>query len=461
MSIPSYEKWRKGTFTWSIRSGALSDLDDAIKRYELAPSPINASKVKMAFQAWKRSRSDKNMPSARDNYGMVAALEQALQTVGGVAFKPEEMQALQYIAKERKLVLQKLFQNREITYRLGSKAAWKKSTSDLQNSFTVASEKGRQVSAGLGIAAGAGGISNMQHAPGAANMAAQAGRSVMPPAQMLEKIKETLLNKVQQMVLSFTSVDGMVSNLDALGPINNIISFSLTQAIANCTPVVGYATGAFATFTSWMDTVIAANNYVKTKRARHIFEVGDPQAAYDAVKVCIKRDLDACIATAAITTAIFSLQTGMNFVDGGVMSGPILGALAALASALQELVLAIIERVEVVRVKALLRDPSKLDMRIFSAYPLLGCYMLMSATFSDLIPLECFGMAGWVDYIEEMKSKRFDDLYQAAADLIDRSQFEIVGMPKRPVGSAGAGLGNLIGSIFNAGLNSTGAVPAA
>ena len=72
----------------------------------------------------------------------------------------------------------------------------------------------------------------------------------------------------------------------------------------------------------------------------------------------------------------------------------------------------------------------QLDVRLFRTYPLMGCYLLTSATFSDLIPIDNFGTPGWMDHVENLKKRRFDGIYEAAAGLIDKSPWEIEGLPK-------------------------------
>ena len=84
---------------------------------------------------------------------------------------------------------------------------------------------------------------------------------------------------------------------------------------------------------------------------------------------------------------------------------------------------------------------NKLDVTLFESYPLMGCYLMTSATFSDLIPIHCFGTPGWMDYIESMKKRTYDGIYDAATGLIDNSPWEIKGLPKRPVKGAGLQFG--------------------
>jgi hypothetical protein len=78
----------------------------------------------------------------------------------------------------------------------------------------------------------------------------------------------------------------------------------------------------------------------------------------------------------------------------------------------------------------------QLDTRLFRTYPLMGCYLLVSATLSDLIPIESFGTPGWMDYIENLHKRSFEKICKASIDLIEKSPWEIEGLPKRPKGSS-------------------------
>lgn len=102
--------------------------------------------------------------------------------------------------------------------------------------------------------------------------------------------------------------------------------------------------------------------------------------------------------------------------------------------------------------KVLAQGP--LDIHLFKTYPLMGCYLLTSATLSDVIPIDCFGMPGWMDYIEDLKSRGYDGIYESATNLMESSPWEIPGMPKRPMKGGAQGLGGtmapgLAGDLMN------------
>lgn len=67
----------------------------------------------------------------------------------------------------------------------------------------------------------------------------------------------------------------------------------------------------------------------------------------------------------------------------------------------------------------------------------MGCYLLLSATLSDRIPVDCFGTPGWTDYIVNLKKTGSDNIYNATTELIDASPWEMTGLPKRPQKTGG------------------------
>jgi hypothetical protein len=79
----------------------------------------------------------------------------------------------------------------------------------------------------------------------------------------------------------------------------------------------------------------------------------------------------------------------------------------------------------------------RLDTTLFCTYPLRGCYLLNRATLSDVIPITCFGTPGWKEYIESTKKNAFDEVVRQSVVFIDKSPWEIQGMPKRSLGSSG------------------------
>lgn len=58
------------------------------------------------------------------------------------------------------------------------------------------------------------------------------------------------------------------------------------------------------------------------------------------------------------------------------------------------------------------------------------------ATLSDIIPIDRFAKPGWMSYIERLKRGSLDHILRQSVKLIDKSTWEIQGIPKRPKGSS-------------------------
>jgi hypothetical protein len=53
-----------------------------------------------------------------------------------------------------------------------------------------------------------------------------------------------------------------------------------------------------------------------------------------------------------------------------------------------------------------------------------------------LIPIDSFGSPGGMDDIENLHKHGFEQIYKSSADLIEKSPWEIEGLPKRPKGTS-------------------------
>jgi hypothetical protein len=164
--------------------------------------------------------------------------------------------------------------------------------------------------------------------------------------------------------------------------------------------------------------------------------LGAPAAAFAALEKLLKEETEHAAISAGINTTSFAAKTGLLFADGGAISGPVVGAVNALAQIAHTLYLLGMEYRATKDANAAL-TAGHLDITLFETYPLMGCYLLNCATLSDIIPIKCFATPGWKDYIEHMKKGAIDNVLKQSAGLIDKSPWEIKDMPKRPGGSSG------------------------
>ena len=133
---------------------------------------------------------------------------------------------------------------------------------------------------------------------------------------------------------------------------------------------------------------------------------------------------------ASISTADFTAKALLTLADGGVASGPIVGAATALANLTHKIYLFGREYQESKSANKILADPSKLDCKLFEAKPLLGCYMICCSTLSDIINMGVyeFGRPGWMEEVEALKRDHFDPVRQTADAFMRNSPYVINGM---------------------------------
>lgn len=194
-------------------------------------------------------------------------------------------------------------------------------------------------------------------------------------------------------------------------------------------PVVGLVKDGYDLILGWRDAAqkILKDHCVASRG--HSIDTGAPKAAFESLRTILKSEARQSAADASLATASFAVKTGLTFVDGGAASGPIVGAIKAFSSFAMKMTLLALEWRSTRKANEMIAN-DQLDIHLFATCPLLGCYMLTSATLSDLIPLECFGQPGWMDYIEKLKKRDFDGIYDGAMEVIENSLWEVVGMPK-------------------------------
>jgi hypothetical protein len=405
------------------RSPQLKAVDVAIQLYERAPNETNLFAIKNALEGWKRSKGVGWTSSERNRGQAITRLDQELakradyrthQLTGG-RFTMQELEALAFMGRERKKVIANVFKGKEVTFRNSPKG--------VKEAVKGAAE---QVSAKCTEA------KNFLQGKGK--------KSTLSPSELAQK-------KLEEMVKSMFSVDTMGS----LGALSGFITDIISKCGVSIAPVIGHVKDGYDLFVGWANVAKALHTQYSISDCSYIIDTGAPAAAFEGVRTCLVSETKNQAASATIATTSFALKTGLSFVDGGAISGPVVGAANAVASLSQQLYWLATEWKATQAINTALTD-GNLDVRLFKTYPLMGCYLMTSATFSDLVPIENFGTPGWMDYVEAMKKRHFDGIYDAATGLIDSSPWEIKGLPKRPVNGAGLQLG-MVSAIKDLGSN--------
>src|SRR5690348_12015555 len=132
MPIPSSQQWINDTKLGITkpRSTQLQALDAAIVQYERSRSPENLWKVRNTFEDWKRAKGTAWKSNERNRGGAMTRLDQELSRMADARmfqltnnrFSIQELQALAFMASERKKVIKNLFAGKEVTFRNTPKA---------------------------------------------------------------------------------------------------------------------------------------------------------------------------------------------------------------------------------------------------------------------------------------------------------------------------------------------------
>jgi len=420
MSIPSYDKWMIDTNLGITkpRSSRLKAVDEAILKYGTAQNQDNLWRLKNAFEDWKRSKEDGWEKSARNRNFIITNLDLELNNLADYRtyqithFSMDELISLQYMAKERKKVIENIFRNKTVNFKLAK----------LKDQAIAAKDSVEKASTA------------------ATSFVADKFKGGPPKPSSGKPISETIKEKMMDMVKSFFGVGG----LEQIGELSGLIIKLLGECSVSVAPVVGHIKDGYDVFVDWAKVGAAVYEQYGIDNRKYTIDTGAPSAAFGALAHCLTEERNKEIASASIATTSFALKTGLAFADGGAISGPVVGAAKALADFSQKLYLLGNEWKATKAINKSL-DADQLDIRLFRTYPLMGCYLLVSATLSDLIPVDSFGTPGWMDYIENLKKKGFDEIYGSATKLIHDSPWEIIGLPKRPKGTSGSLISSVSG----------------
>ena len=422
MSIPTYRQWIQdtGANILSPRSPKLKAVDEAIQQYEKTKNEKDLWRIKNALEDWKRYKGIAWDKSARNRTGAITQLNAELNKVADYRtyqithFTIPELVALSVVAKERKKAIANIFQDKAVNFKAAK----------LKDQLKATTQKIKETS---------------EH--GAAYLKSK-GKASLPKTSG-PPTSEVVRRKMEDMVKSMFSVD----SLDALGSISGLIMTLLGQCAVSIPPVVGHIKDGYDLFTGWAKVGSDLYREYNISERSNTIDTGVPTAAFGALKSCLEDETKREAISATRATTSFALKTGLAFVDGGAISGPVIGAANALADFSHQIYLLANEWKATKAINRAL-TAGELDIRLFRTYPLMGCYFLVSATLSDLIPIDSFGTPGWMDYIENLHKHGFEEIYKSSVDLIEKSPWEIEGLPKRPKGTS-AGIFTEVKRIFS------------
>ena len=374
--IPTHKDWISRTALGfnKPRSSDLKLVDEALLKFERERNGTALQALDKAWRGWKRTKVPSWQASERNKGGILVQLDDAIRErlgplFSGAQMTPAEREALDYMERERRRTVYTMFVGRKVKFK------FRQTVREAKKELESLDKAGRE----LLSATGATGSSAKSAASSASKASSSGGGGIVKSMGGGPLVDAK--NAVDKMLADFFDVGA----IDVIKPV--LMSMFGTDIIATMIPIVGHLTGAGSVLVSWGKVGKAKYSEV-TNRTHRAFVGGkdsDAERAFAKLERLMQGEVNTAIMTAGIKTTSFAAKSLLVLADGGMISGPAVGAAEALATVTQKIYDVATEYKETKRANLILSDPGKLDWTLFDAYPLLGADMLWCSTLNDIV----------------------------------------------------------------------------
>lgn len=393
LGIPTLQQWLADTsVSRRIRSSELKQVDKAIGAYNTARTPENVGAIRIALAKWIEAKgagwqsNDRNAPPKRP----ISTLFDLVQKLKA-RLPPEERAAVQHIIAQQQTLLYRNFQNAHLAL----------------PGFNTAGE-----------------IEFAKHKIEAAAAAAAKAPSTMAKAEAAAAANEMFGSQVKD-AAAFAAWVAQEAGLASLEVV--------AQNVWDMLPFISIAAGAAKVLMQTAMTVRAAYKVYDVHSSRSALAQGGPQAAVNALMTLLQRELANNVTKTAITTAGFAANTALHAAKGaGAIVAPAVGAAATAAQAARVVALFAMQVHEAILMHKALKNPKDIGFDTIQRAPLLGCYLLVGASDSELLAITWseFGQAGSMNEVAALL-KDLKTVMDRAADVIQDAPFKLTGLPTR------------------------------
>lgn len=482
MKIPTHKEWLEKTYVIAKPRGqALKEVDHAIKVYEewqktqTGVSPGKEAEeaklvlIKNALNRWKSLKgpdwrnSDRNKKSH-----VVAQLDYELSRIGSVSVfrDAKEREAWKYLIETRQNAIKTLFTGMEVTFKLknlkgelntlkgrgpnpAAASQWHdnplyEDKTPWQNNPLYVPPPNRGVP-----------IPKRYPAPTKPGQKIQPvgmgkdGKIVVPSMSGLPKSPQDAKIWAQARAESIVKQIFNVENVILLGSLATVVLGIVKLALVDIAPVIGHVKDGVGMVKGVVDTAHAFYKANDICQKQYAIDIGHPDAAFGALRKLLIEEARNASIELGMDASAFAAKTALLAADFGAASQVAVGLVKAFAEIIFKVTLLAIEYNATKAANKLL-DEGILDIRLFKTYPLMGCYFLRCADTSTVMPIDCFGLPGWMDAIERMKRKGFDEICKTSEELIKKSPWQIAGMPKTRQ-EAELSIRKIIGTVISVG----------
>lgn len=434
--IPRSSDWLAATAVpHRVRSRVLGDLDKAIERHEKSPSPANVTRIRIALRAWIDTKGPGWEANERNR---TRAISQLFETVTQlrVELPPEERAALQFQIDAQKSLLYRNFSGAHLVLRgFRPEVEVQNARQNLYGEMrridpTRVPDGGRLAAPGASsvqvaqLDRGVIAVKGVQNSVGRARREAAAA-----PKEMADEGLQTILS--QLFGGPITSAQDVA--LYVAQELGGGALVTTAQQVAEMLPVVSLVAGGVKALGQWSVAIYDLYQEIDVANQAWVLHPGAASAALGGMQRLLRRETNFAAGKATITSAGFAANVALHAAKGaGSVAAPVVGATVAAAQAARVVALFAMQVREAVLMHKALKNPAKMNFKVFRKCPLLGCYMLVGASDSELLAIlwDEFGQAG---YMEEMVKlvEPLKSLQETAAGLIASSPFEIAGVPTR------------------------------
>jgi hypothetical protein len=263
--IPLHKTWMKETGVWNKpRSKELKALDEAIQEFSDGKAP--ASRVRQFYNAWKAKEGPHWMKSVRNASGIITAVDRYFQ-LSSAAGPPKD-----------------LSQEAKDAWKLVTAAA-RENCKDLL--------KGRELT--VQTTAVVGTLLDIRKAAAKVTSAVDTVHTVAGSGTPLVAGSSAANASHQLLSAAFDGAD-IHHVMDALGP-------TYHEVLKALTPFIGMVTNGAKAAVGWAKVIKQGWDMYKLGQIAVAFAPGDPDAAFEAILVIVKRNLQAQIGDASISTS--------------------------------------------------------------------------------------------------------------------------------------------------------------
>jgi hypothetical protein len=418
--IIAHTRWMADTYSLtSPRSDLLKRVDAALLAHEKQPGEATLKALREALDRWRfdQSRQGKDWTkSVRNQKGAVTALHRALNTVDKRQLTKEEREALDYIALQQRLALQKQFMGRKLQFKRNTVLGMASSARTNWERFKTGASTVVVDGGGLAVK---GAIAGRSLAQMPARVATLQGGGVSAVHQAAQSDAMSLRPKI----IAF--IKELCPGVEPQGVFDALNLGAVEQFAANLAPFLGTISSGGKALIGWASVAKLAYDRSEVRDRRFAIRPGDPEAAFEAVLLLLDREIAATSQKAAVHSVAFTGKALGVFADGGAVTGPVLGALETLAQIFQTIVEYVRDYKEVQRAnRALLLGALNIDL--FRTCPVLGCYFLVVQDHSTIINFAVadYGTPNWMLDVERLV-KQIQLVLEKARHYIKVSRFEI------------------------------------